>query len=301
VINNLNAGGSTAGGTGIETAFKLAKQHFIPKGINRVIIATDGDFNVGKSSDLDMRRLISHYHGWGIYLTCIGVGTGNYKDSKLETLARWGQGNFAYLDNEMEAKRIFSSTYEATMVPLALNARLKVIFNPNIVQSYRLIGYEKRMDGLKNDSLLKEPGGEIGSGQRILACYELIPSSGFYEKGKTRFGHKKWIVSKEGASLATVILQYQSIEDTAETVAIKKIPLQVMPFEETTDSWQFGASVTLFGMLLRHSEHVGEGNFDMAEKMARRAKNAVSKDDYKDYIKLVKKAAQQPYNNGHIN
>lgn len=291
VINNLSAGGSTAGGAGIETAFRLAKEHFNAGGINRVIIATDGDFNVGKSSDHDMQQLVSRYHGWGIFLTCMGVGTGNYKDSKLETLARWGQGNFTYLDDKVEANRVFSSNYEALMFPVALNARLKLIFDPNVVKEYRLIGYEKRLNRWDTDSVLKEPGGEIGEGQRISACYELIPSDAFSEESRE---NKKAENRKEKYQLATLILQYKAVKENKDKLWIEKIPLQVSAFEQTAAQWQFGASVALFGLLLSHSDHCGTGDFDLVEKMARRARKAVSKDAYKNYLKLVKKASQQP-------
>ncbi|MGH2642743.1 MAG: YfbK domain-containing protein [Chitinophagaceae bacterium] len=288
VIHNLYAGGSTAGGAGIEKAFEFAKANFIPNGNNRIIIATDGDFNVGKTSDEDMRKLVMKYHHWGIYLTCIGVGMGNYKDSKLETLAQWGQGNFAYLDNEEEAQRIFNSeNYLRLLIPVAANARMKVIFNPEVIASYRLIGYESNTGGNYGRAAAYFPGSEIGYGQSITAFYELQPearnTSGKYDNN-----------DYPAKILSTIALQYQTTHDSMDHVDIKEIPCKVIDFKQASSSLQFSAAVTLFGMLLRQSSYIDKGTYQMVEKIIRHLKGRYNKDERKAFLKLVEKAEHLP-------
>jgi Ca-activated chloride channel family protein len=285
VIHNLTAGGTTAGGAGIEKAFEFAKKNFTPHGNNRIIIATDGDFNVGKTSDEDMRKLVTKYHNWGIYLTCIGVGMGNYKDSKLETLAQWGQGNFVYIDDEEEALRLFNSkNYRKILISMAANARMKAIFNPELVTSYRLIGYENNTGGKRDSHAEYYPGGEIGYGQNITAFYELHPDPGInladgYSSGKI---------------LATVALQYQTICNGKEHVLIKEIPYKVMAFKHANEGVQFAAAVTLFGMLLQQSAYTDRGNYPMIEKIIRHLKEKYNKNDRKAFLKLVQRAEHLP-------
>jgi Ca-activated chloride channel family protein len=279
VIGNLYAGGSTAGKAGIEMAFKLAKANFRERGNNRVIMATDGDFNVGQSSDDAMRQLIIRYHDWGIYLTCIGVGIGNYKDSKLETLAKWGQGNFIYLDDEAEAERVFSrEEFDKILVTCVRNASLKAILNPEIVKSYRLIGYESRPYG-KTDSLQSNPpGGELGFGQHITAFYELDPAR------KT--------APDPSAVMATIALQYQKASDGSRHLLVRRVPAHVIPFSKAGQHLQFAAGVALFGMLLRHSGYTGKGNFVMVKKMVARLKGRPYRQEHKAFLKLVQKTVR---------
>lgn len=290
VINNLSAGGSTAGQAGIELAFKLARDHFIEDGNNRVIIATDGDFNVGHSSDEDMRELITKYHDWGIFLTCIGVGMGNYKDSKLETLAQWGQGNFVYIDNDQEAQRVFSAAeYRKILLTFVRNACVKAIFNPGVVRSYRLIGYESRLSGKKDSLSSRLPGGEIGYGQRITAFYEIEPvdTTGRPLKGQSYLATGP---EPEGG-LALVALQYQTISDGLSHQTLTKVPVKVLDFSRADQTLRYEGAVTLFGMLLQHSEYLGGGSFALVNEMMRRLKGKWEKDDRKAFLKLVQKAA----------
>lgn len=290
VIHNLNAGGSTAGGAGIELAFKLAKSNFLKSGNNRVIMATDGDFNVGNTSDADMRKLVSKYHDWGIYLTCIGVGKGNYKDSKLETLARWGQGNFVYLDNNEEAARVFSpEQYQKILIPVVRNAVFKTVFNPEEIKSYRLIGYENRSSMEKDTLADRIPGGEIGYGQTITAFYELTP---FDHKGMNSSGKKKAQKMEAGQSIATIALLYQTIADSVSHLTVKKAPSQVTYFDDSGNDFRFAASVTLFGMLMRQSAYVGDGNLDMVSRLIRQIKDKYNKQERKTFLKLIQKAGK---------
>src|SRR5579862_9522077 len=174
-IDALEAGGSTAGGAGIQLAYKVASQHFIRNGNNRIILCTDGDFNVGPSSDSELFDIIDKEKKTGVFLTVLGYGMGNYKDAKMEKLADKGNGNHAYIDNEMEAKKVLVNEFGGTLFTIAKDVKLKIEFNPAIVQAYRLIGYENRMlnkEDFNNDS---KDAGELGSGHTVTAVYEIIP------------------------------------------------------------------------------------------------------------------------------
>lgn len=280
VINNLNAGGSTAGSAGIEEAFRIARQHYLPQGNNRVILATDGDFNVGKSTNTEMQHLIAQYHDWGIYLTCIGVGAGNYKDSKLETLSRWGQGNFVYLDNPEEAERLFSrGEYAGTLYTLARKAGIKVIFNPSVVDSARLIGYEQRLYATEDDTVhWRMVGGAIGSGQQVTALYELVPQA--------------HLIPLVTAPAARIVLQYQAVDDNRDKMRQLDVPATVKRFSGAGDDFQYAAGVALFGMLLHQSAYTGEASYGMAEKITRKATRDKGDVLRKDFLRLVKKAAK---------
>ncbi|MEQ9415232.1 MAG: von Willebrand factor type A domain-containing protein, partial [Cyclobacteriaceae bacterium] len=189
-LDNLQAGGSTAGGAGIELAYKVAKENFKDNGNNRVIIATDGDFNVGSSSNASMERLIEEKRGDGIFLTALGYGMGNYKDSKMEILADKGNGNYAYIDNILEAQKVLVNEFGGTLFTIAKDVKLQVEFNPAKVQAYRLIGYENRVlrnEDFNND---KKDAGDLGSGHTVTALYEIIPvgvESEFYKIDELKY------------------------------------------------------------------------------------------------------------------
>lgn len=303
VISNLNAGGSTAGGAGIELAFKLAKLNYLSHGNNRVIMATDGDFNVGNTSDADMRKLVSKYHNWGIYLTCIGVGKGNYKDSKLETLARWGQGNFVYLDNSDEAMRIFSADeYRKILIPVVKNAIFKVVFNPEEIKDYRLIGYENRSRMEKDTLAVNIPGGEIGYGQAITAFYELDPVDKNKKLLERSGSSTETSMMSDEQSLATIALLYQTIADSVDHLVLKNIPGQVISFNKSDPGFQFASAVTLFGMILRQSAYLGEGDLDMVNKITRHIRDKkFDKQERKSFLKLIQKADKIKKNTSEIN
>ncbi|MEJ0080968.1 MAG: YfbK domain-containing protein [Puia sp.] len=173
-IAELEAGGATPGESGIRAAYRLAKSTFIKGGTNRVILATDGDFNVGEQSEDELNQLINGYRGSGIYLTCLGVGMGNYKDSKLEVLANRGKGNFAYLDNEKEAEKVLMEEFAQTVYAVAKEAYIEIRFDPAQVKSYRLIGFDNKLIAMQ-DSTNEIQGGEIGSGHSLMALVEIDP------------------------------------------------------------------------------------------------------------------------------
>ncbi len=182
-IEELYPGGATPGESGIRTAYALAKSQYIEGGNNRVILATDGDFNIGQASEEELEKMITQHQQWGIYLTCLGVGMGNYKDSKLEILAKKGNGNFAYLDNEKEAEKVLVKELTQTLYSVADDALFNIWFNPSVVKEYRLIGYDNKRKALA-DSVSEIEGGEVGSGHTTLALFEISLA---YENGRSLF------------------------------------------------------------------------------------------------------------------
>jgi Ca-activated chloride channel family protein len=240
-IDNLTPGGSTPGESGINLAYTLAKKHFIAGGNNRVILATDGDFNVGLKTEDELDELISRNRESGIYLTCLGVGMGNYKDSKIQTLARKGNGNFSYLDNFNEAQKVLMQEFSQTLYAVADDAYMNVEFNPNYVKHYRLLGFDNKVGAMK-DSLAIVEGGEIGSGYSMMGIFEIEPSI------------KKDTILIE--KFAQINLHYRSPHDSVEKVFSHKSMYDYDPFDEMGRSYRFAAAVAMFGSLLRSSPFI---------------------------------------------
>ncbi|MFY0254689.1 von Willebrand factor type A domain-containing protein [Chitinophaga sp. 30R24] len=271
-IDHLNAGGTTAGEAAIKMAYQIAAAQFIPRGNNRVILATDGDFNVGLSSDEEMEQLILQQKKSGILLTCLGVGMKNYKDSKLQSLSSKGNGNFAYIDNLEEANKIFAREFGSTLFTLARDVQSEVWFNPALVKSYRLIGYENKV--LPVDTTIKNEygGGIIGSGHCAVAIYEITPVA----------------ESVSDTLLATVRVTYRAPQDTVVQYITGTVPGTVIPFNDASNDYRFAAAVALFGMVLRKSAYCGDGNTDMVLHIAGKAIGP-EKDSYRqELLKLVK-------------
>ena len=212
-LNNLNAGGSTAGGAGIELAYKTAEANFMKEGNNRVVLATDGDFNVGINSQGDLQHLIKEKRKTGIFLTCLGFGMGNYKDNRLETLADKGNGNYAYIDNMQESNRFLGKEFKGTVFAVAKDVKLQIEFNAEQVKSYRLIGYENRKLNDKDFVNDKIDAGEMGIGHTVTALYEIIPagvnSSFAPETPKLKYTDAK-LASGSGQELATIKFRYKN-------------------------------------------------------------------------------------------
>ena len=292
-LDRLEAGGSTAGGAGIRLAYEVARQHHMPNGNNRVILATDGDFNVGASSDAEMERLIEEKRGQGTFLSVLGFGMGNYKDSKMETLADKGNGNYAYIDDIIEARKVLVDEMAGTLLTLAKDVKLQVEFNPQRVESYRLIGYENRMLRKEDFDDDKKDAGEIGAGHSVTALYEIVP------KG-----------SRERATPSEP-LRYQTVATTAgpddELLYVKlryKLP------DATTSRWldhvipssrpgsgsedlRFAASVAAFGMILRDSEYRGSATLDAVLALARGALGEDEGGYRREFVKLVEQVKAQ--------
>jgi len=255
IIDSLSASGDTPGEEAIQTAYASAVSSFIPKGNNRVILATDGDFNVGQTSDKALEELITSYMKSGVYLTCLGVGMGNYKDSKLETLSKKGNGNFAYIDNLYEAQKVLVTEFTKTLYSVANDAFLYFNFNKDIVKEYRLIGFDNKKVSIIDSSSELE-GGEVGSGHNMIAILELILTD------KATIKH---------LPIGQIELQYKQADNQKDISKLLKINDSLINFSSANTSLQFATSVAMFGSLLKHSKYAWNYDFwdvyDLAEKV----------------------------------
>lgn len=294
-LNQLSAGGSTAGGQGIELAYKMASDNFIKGGNNRVILATDGDFNVGASSDEAMQSLIENKRKSGIFLTVLGYGMGNYKDSKMEILADKGNGNYAYIDNITEARKVLINEFGGTLFTIAKDVKLQVEFNPAKVQAYRLMGYENRLLKARdfNDDL--KDAGEMGTGHTVTALYEVIPAgvkssfSGVVDDLKYQ-SEKKPEIKSNSKELLTVKIRYKKPDSNVSNLTEQAVIDNIVAFSKTSENFRFSAAVAEFGMLLRQSGFKQNANFD---HVVNTAQNAIGKDNegYRsEFVKLAKSA-----------
>lgn len=296
-IDRLEAGGSTAGGAGIMLAYKTARENFIKEGNNRVILATDGDFNVGASSDGDMERLIEEKRAEGTYLTVLGFGRGNIQDAKMEKLAKKGNGNYAYVDNIEEARKTLVHEMGATLVTVANDVKLQVEFNPEAVRAYRLIGYEDRL--LRNEDFNddKKDAGDIGSGHTVTALYEVIPV-GVTNTVKVREADSLRYVSnsdrrtpRAGSEMMFIKLRYKQPGESSSRLMTHPVRF-ASDDVRTTEDFRFAASVASFGMLLRKSEYKGSTT---SEDVLAMAKGALGEDKGRyrsEFVKLVEKWQQ---------
>lgn len=294
-INNLNSGGSTAGGAGIKLAYELAEKNFIKDGNNRVILATDGDFNVGVSSEKELEKLIESKRKTGIYLTCLGYGMGNYKDSKLETLADKGNGNYSYIDNIQEAQKVLVEEFSGTMFTVAKDVKIQIEFNPQHVGAYRLIGYENR---LLNDEDFKDDtkdAGEVGAGHAVTALYEIIPA-GTKSKWLKDVDELKYQLTTPAnetyqQEIATVKVRYK-LPDAEESIPFEQIVYNTQKsIEESSEALRFASSVAMFGMLLRNSEFTEKIVYEDVLNLAKEGRSS-DEDGYKaEFIRLVKSAS----------
>jgi Ca-activated chloride channel family protein len=291
-IDNLEAGGSTAGGAGIKLAYEVAKQNFHKDGNNRVILATDGDFNVGASSNAEMERLIEEKRSEGVFLTVLGYGMGNYKDSKMETLADKGNGNYAYIDNILEAQKVLVNEFGGTMFTIAKDVKLQIEFNPTQVKSYRLIGYENRAlkdEDFNND---KKDAGELGSGHTVTALYEIIPVGLEEEipsidklKYQTTQSLTKVSTSNE---LMTIKFRYKKPDEDISKLITHVVENRSVALDDASESFKWSAAVAGFGMLLRDSEYVKDFHLNDILELARTARGKDSNGYRIEFIKMVR-------------
>jgi Ca-activated chloride channel family protein len=273
-LNNLEAGGSTAGGAGIKLAYEIAKTNFIDGGNNRVILATDGDFNVGVSSDGEMQRLIEEQRKSGVFLSVLGYGMGNYKDSKMEILANKGNGNYAYIDNLSEAKKVLINEFGSTLYTVAKDVKLQVEFNPAKVAAYRLIGYENRLlnnEDFKDD---QKDAGEMGAGHTVTALYEVILKGTKSEFVKKR-DDLKYItngITQVSNEILTVKMRYkETSENKSKEISVSLVD-KLINLEDASADFKFAAAVAEFGLLIRDSEFKQQANFDNLISLARAGK-----------------------------
>ena len=286
-IDDLTPGGATPGEAGIRAAFRVAKSQMIKGGNNRVILATDGDFNEGETSEEELEKLVVEYKDWGIYLTCLGVGMGNYKDSKLEALARKGNGNFAYLDDEQEAEKVLVEEFTQTVYAVADDAYLNIVFNPALVKDYRLIGFDNKVKML-SDSLSEIQGGEVGSGHSLLALFELTPAEGSHlQAGSAVVGGPGGVASPD--RLAQVVLNYKLPHDTVGRVTDYTCTDHLVAFRDLQPCYRFASSIALFGGLLKKSRFMRQADWKEAIEMAEQSRDPAD-GMQEEFIGLIEKA-----------
>ncbi|MFB2119671.1 von Willebrand factor type A domain-containing protein [Parapedobacter sp. 2B3] len=291
-IDALNANGSTAGGAGLQLAYRTAQQHFIKGGNNRIILASDGDFNVGPSSDGDMEQLIAKERQRGVSLSVLGFGMGNLKDSKMELLANKGHGNYAYIDNITEARKAMVTEFGGTLFTVAKDVKVQVEFNPAKVQAYRLLGYENRLlekEDFNNDEKL---GGDMGVGHTVTALYEIVPVGvksnypGDVDPLKYQPARERPIVGNS-SEVATVKFRYK--EPDGDKSRLQQVVVADRPLELTNAStdFRFASAVAELGMLLRHSDYKQQANYDQLIARAKGAKGADDEGYRAEFIRLA--------------
>jgi len=306
-IDKLEAGGSTNGGKGIQKAYGLAEENFIKGGVNRVILATDGDFNVGITSQDELIDLIQRKAKSGVFLSALGVGTDNYKDALLQNLADKGNGNYSYLDSLEEAEKVLIQQMNGTLVTIAKDVKIQIEFNPAQVKSYRLIGYEKRIleaEDFHND---KKDAGEIGAGHTVTALYEIVPVNveeddevrtvvddlKYQQRAPKETKPKSAsYFSKENAELLTLKLRYKKPDGQTSKLSEFALTDDGKKFSSASTDFRFAASVASFGMVLKDSEYKGDFTFDRIREVAQAAKGE-DKEGYRaEFLNLVKKAKE---------
>ncbi len=293
-INNLHAGGSTAGAAGIELAYKVAKEHFNADGNNRVILATDGDFNVGVSRNSELIKLIESKRDDGIFLSVLGFGTGNLKDSKMEQIANNGNGNYYYIDNLLEAKKVLVSEMGSTLHTIAKDVKIQVEFNPQNVQAYRLIGYENRLLNDEDFNDDTKDAGELGSGHTVTALYEVVPHGVEIDNNLMGVDPLKYQKPAQpnndySGELMTVKLRYKNPDEDNSNLLTSIVHTSK---DETvlSENLAFASSVASFGMILRDSKFKGDSNFETVLKLARMGKGKDGQGYRSEYLKLVELA-----------
>ncbi len=283
-LDGLTAGGSTAGGAGIKLAYQIAVDNFIEAGNNRVILATDGDFNIGASSDGEMERLIEKKRDLGIYLTVLGFGMGNYKDSKMEKLSNKGNGNYAYIDNIMESNKIFGQELWGTLYTIAKDVKIQIEFNPNKVKEYRLIGYENRMLNKEDFNDDKKDAGEIGSGHTVTAIYEIVLADGTESSNKVDPLNYQTSSVVKSNDIMTLKIRYKKPDQDFSRLITEKVTVRDLKKSENSKNFMLAVSVAEFGMLLRDSEFKGNASY---EHVLLWAKNAKGEDTYGYVAELI--------------
>jgi Ca-activated chloride channel family protein len=291
-IASLEAGGSTAGGAGIELAYRVAAESSIEGGVNRVILATDGDFNVGVSSPGALVRLIEEKRETGVFLSVLGFGMGNLKDSTMETLADSGNGNYAYVDSLAEARKVLVTEGGGTLVTVAKDVKVQVEFNQAAVAAYRLIGYENRVLAAEDFNDDAKDAGDIGAGHSVTALYEVVPAGVAFE-GRAVDPLKYQApgartVAADGGELATVKLRYKAPDEDASTALAFAVRDDGA---EATNDLRFAAAVAEFGMLLRDSEHKGKSSFAQVLELGRAAAAGQDPGGHRaEFVALVERA-----------
>jgi Ca-activated chloride channel homolog len=297
-IQGLEAGGSTAGGAGIKLAYRIAKENFIDGGNNRVILATDGDFNVGASSDGELEQLIEEKRKDRIFLTVLGFGMGNLKDSKMELLADKGNGNYAYIDDLSEARKTLVHEMGGTLFTVAKDVKLQIEFNPAKVLAYRLIGYENRLLRKEDFHDDTKDAGELGAGHSVTALYELVPPDGdqaFAPVDPLKYQTNAVASSaKSSPDLLTLKLRYKAPDSDTSKLMTTTVGDETGPFATATDNFRFAASVAELGMLLRNSPHKGTASFGQVREIAQQALGRDFEGYRHDFLSMISMAERVP-------
>lgn len=298
-LEQLEAGGSTAGGAGIQLAYAVAQGQFLRGGINRVILATDGDFNVGVSSEGELTRLVEERAKSGVFLTVLGFGTGNLKDSALEALADHGNGNYAYIDNKLEAERALVAQAGGTLITVAKDVKIQVEFNPARVEGYRLIGYENRRLNAVDFNDDQKDAGEIGAGISVTALYELIPAGSGELTGtidRLRYSRTPTasVTQPSGHSGEWALVKLRYKQPDADVSHLLELPVAGDPtrFDAASTDLRFSSAVAAFGMRLRHSPHVGSIDYPQIAQIASTALGVVGASERAGLIPLVEQAGR---------
>ncbi len=292
-LDRLAAGGSTNGGAGIHSAYAMAAKGFIQGGINRVILATDGDFNVGATSEGDLVRLIEEKRSSGVFLSVLGFGTGNLKDATMEKLADKGNGNYAYIDGISEARKVLVEEAGATLVTIAKDVKIQVEWNPAEVASYRLIGYENRKLAHADFNDDTKDAGEIGAGHSVTALYEVVPAgrAASAKVDELKYQDRSALsAAARSGELMTVKVRYK--EPEGSTSKLLSFPVADDHEGEASRDFRFSAAVAGFGMLLKGSEHKGDATFPMVRKLADGARGSDPQGRRAELVRLIDTAAQ---------
>ena len=293
-IDNLQAGGSTAGGEGIKLAYKTAKENFIKNGNNRIILATDGDFNVGASSDDDLVRMIEQERKSSVFLSVLGYGMGNYKDNKMQQLADKGNGNHSYIDNINEARKVLVNEFGSTLFTIAKDVKIQIEFNPSKVQAYRLVGYENRMLASEDFNDDNKDAGELGSGHTVTALYEVIPVgvkddfTKAVDPLKYQSNDKKIVSNTE--EIMTIKLRYKKPDEDVSKLITHTVMDNHTAVANTSDNFRFSAAVAEFGLLLRSSDYKQQSSYSQVVSMAKGARGMDDNGYRAEFIRLVQSA-----------
>jgi len=292
-IDNLEAGGSTAGGAGLKLAYAEAERNFITGGNNRIILATDGDFNIGESSNGAMERLVEEKRREGVFITVLGFGMGNVKDDKMEIIADKGNGNYSYIDNLQEARRVLVREFGGTLFTIAKDVKFQIEFNPEKIETYRLIGYENRLLEEEDFNDDRKDAGEMGAGHNVTALYELIPSR--YDENVPAVDPLKYQISNDGDNMKndfmdeylTIKIRYKKPDGMKSMLMVKPVRGPVNSIITASENLRFAAAVTEFGMILRNSEFMGNATLESAATLARSAMGE-DEDGYRsELIRLI--------------
>ncbi len=292
-MENLQAGGSTNGGQGIQLAYKVALDNFIQNGNNRVILATDGDFNVGVSSDDQLVSLIEQKRQSGVFLSVFGFGSGNYNDSMMEKLSNKGNGNYAYIDSLNEAKKALGEQIAGTLYTIAKDVKIQVEFNPAKVAGYRLIGYENRLLADRDFNDDKKDAGEIGAGHSVTALYEIVPAGQKVENpgiDELKYAITEPTDTSFNNELMTVKLRYKEPKESTSKLLSIGIMDKNNLIENASDNLKFASAVAQFGLILRDSRYKGNSNFNSILSLAQNSRGSDLKNYRGEFVELVTKA-----------